>query len=121
MGYGLPAAVAAAITHPTRQVVCVAGDGDLLMTAQELATAAHVGASLTVLVVNNAAYGTIRTHQERRYPGREIATALTNPDFVRLAEAFGGVGTRVSSTDEALGALAVGVTSPGLHLVDLVT
>jgi len=69
MGYGLPAAMAAALAHPERAVVCVAGDGDLLMTGQELATIAHHGLRVTVLVVDNGAYGTIRTHQERRYPG----------------------------------------------------
>lgn len=121
MGYGLPAALAASITYPDRQVVCVAGDGDLMMTVQELATAAHVGASLTVLVVNNSAYGTIRTHQERRYPGREIATGLTNPDFVQLGRAFGATAVRVATAADALDALGAAVSTRGLQLVELVT
>ena len=71
MGYGVPAAVAAALRHPERTVVAVAGDGDFLMNGQELATAAQHGADLIVIVVDNSAYGTIRMHQEREFPGEE--------------------------------------------------
>ena len=69
MGYGVPAAVAAALRRPDRQVVAVAGDGDFLMNGQELATAVRYGADLLILVIDNASYGTIRMHQEREYPG----------------------------------------------------
>jgi acetolactate synthase-1/2/3 large subunit len=70
MGYGLPAAVAAAILQPGRTVVNIAGDGDFLMTGQELATArAHGVRRLVSVVVDNGSYGTIRMHQEREYPG----------------------------------------------------
>ena len=120
MGYGLPAAMAAALAHPERAVVCVAGDGDLLMTGQELATIAHHGLRVTVLVVDNGAYGTIRTHQERRYPGRPIATALTNPDFVQLARSYGMSAERTSGVDDTLAALrrALGAGTAALvHLV----
>ena len=89
MGYGLPAAIAAKLVHPDRDVVCLAGDGDFLMTAQELATARQSGAPVVVLVVDNGMYGTIRMHQERRFPGRPSGTDLANPDFVALAQAFG--------------------------------
>ncbi|MEO0643192.1 MAG: thiamine pyrophosphate-dependent enzyme, partial [Pseudomonadota bacterium] len=89
MGYGLPAAIAAALRSPQRTVVAVAGDGDFLMNGQELATAAQHGANLLVLVVDNGAYGTIRMHQEREYPGRVSATRLVNPDFAALGAAFG--------------------------------
>ncbi len=75
MGYGLPAAVAAALRFKDRPVVCVAGDGDFLMNGQELATAAQYGADLLVILVDNGAYGTIRMHQERDYPKRVSATA----------------------------------------------
>src|SRR5690606_12214132 len=84
MGYGLPAAVAAALRTPRRQVVCLAGDGCFLMYPQELATAAEYGASLIVLVVNNGMYGTIRMHQERHHPGRVSGTRLQGPDYVAL-------------------------------------
>ncbi|RIK93047.1 MAG: thiamine pyrophosphate-binding protein [Burkholderiales bacterium] len=100
MGYGVPAAAAAAITEPHRTVVCFAGDGDFLMTGQELATAAQYEAGLVVIVFDNGMYGTIRMHQEREYPGRVFGTQLTNPDFAKLGEAYGGFGARVRTTDE---------------------
>ena len=81
MGYGVPAAVAAKLTYPDRTVVCFSGDGDFLMTGQELATAVQFGAAVIFLVVNNGMYGTIRMHQERDYPARTYGTALRNPDF----------------------------------------
>jgi len=98
MGYGFPAAVAAKIIHPTRTVVCVAGDGDFLMTGQELATAMQQRAAVIVLVVNNGMYGTIRTHQERHHPGRVVGTDLHNPDFAALARAYGAYGEVVERT-----------------------
>ncbi len=100
MGYGLPAALAARVAYPDRVVVAVSGDGDFLMTGQELATAMHYGLAVVILVVNNGQYGTIRMHQERHYPGRPIGTALTNPDFVAYATAFGAYGETVAETDE---------------------
>ena len=119
MGYGVPAAVAAKLVHPDRDVVCVAGDGDFLMSAQELATARQYGAAIVVLVVDNGMYGTIRMHQERRFPGRVSGTALENPDFAALARAFGGYGERVERTADLAGALdralAAGVPAV-LHL-----
>lgn len=94
MGYGVPAAVAAALLYPQRTVVNIAGDGDFLMTGQELATATGYGAGrgagrLTSIVVDNATYGTIRMHQEREYPGRVSGSDLFNPDFAALARAYG--------------------------------
>ena len=70
MGYGVPAATAAALRHPERMVVALAGDGCFLMNGQELATAVAHGADMLVLVIDNGGYGTIRMHQERDYPGR---------------------------------------------------
>jgi acetolactate synthase-1/2/3 large subunit len=100
MGYGLPAAVAAKLAAPQRTVVAITGDGDFLMTGQELATAAQYGAPIIALVVNNGMYGTIRMHQEREYPGRVSGTGLQNPDFAAYARAFGGHGELVESTDQ---------------------
>ena len=85
MGYGLPAAVAAKLQYPDRPVVCFAGDGCFLMSGQELATASQYGAKILVLVVNNGSYGTIRMHQERKYPSRVSGTNLHNPDFAAVA------------------------------------
>ncbi len=98
MGYGFPAAIAAKLLHPDREVVCFAGDGDFLMSGQELATAVQYGANLVTVVVDNRSYGTIRAHQERRYPGRVMATDLNNPDFVAYARAFGAWGEKVERT-----------------------
>jgi acetolactate synthase I/II/III large subunit len=100
MGYGVPAAIAAKLRYPQREVVAFAGDGCFLMYPQELSTAVQHGAALTIIVVNNGLYGTIRMHQERRYPGRRIATDLANPDFVALARSFGAYGERVSTTQQ---------------------
>ena len=100
MGYGVPAAVAAAISAPERTVVCFAGDGDFLMNGQELATAAQFDGAPIVIVFNNGMYGTIRMHQEREYPARVLGTTLANPDFARYGEAFGGFGAHVERTEE---------------------
>lgn len=100
MGYGLPAAVAAQRLHPGRTVVCVAGDGDFLMTGQEFATAVQYGLPVITVIYDNGMYGTIRTHQERAYPTRVIATALKNPDFTAYARAFGGFGVTVEKTGD---------------------
>jgi acetolactate synthase-1/2/3 large subunit len=106
MGFGVPAAIAAKITAPDRTVVAVAGDGDFLMTGQELATAVQYGAAVIFIVIDNGAYGTIRMHQERDYPGRVIATDLRNPDFVAYARAFGAWARLVEDTADFAPALA---------------
>jgi acetolactate synthase-1/2/3 large subunit len=100
MGYGVPAAVAAKLVHPDRLVVGFCGDGGFMMTGQELATSMLEGVGPIILVFNNAMYGTIRMHQERRFPGRVVGTALKNPDFVGLARAYGVFGASVSRTEE---------------------
>jgi len=98
MGYGLPAAVAAKLRHPDRDVICLAGDGCFQMTMQEFGTAAQYGANIIVLVSNNGMYGTIRMHQERHYPGRRSGTDMVNPDFAALAVAYGGYGETIVNT-----------------------
>ncbi len=98
MGYGYPAAVAAKLAARARTVLGICGDGDFLMTGQEIATAVQYGANFVALVVNNGLYGTIRMHQEREYPGRVYATDLRNPDFAAYARAFGGHGETVERT-----------------------
>jgi len=100
MGYGVPAALAAKALHPEVPVVCLAGDGDVLMSGQELATAVQEELAVVILVVNNGMYGTIRMHQERRYPGRVVGTDLVNPDFAALARAFGAHGALVERTED---------------------
>lgn len=120
MGYGVPAAIAAALRYPERTVVSVAGDGDFLMNGQELATAAQHGANLLVLVVDNGAYGTIRMHQEREYPGRVSATRLANPDFAALGKAYGAWSARVETTQQFAEALAEAKAQRGLRLIHMV-
>lgn len=100
MGYGIPGAVAAKAVHPDRAVVTVVGDGEFLMTGQELATAVHHQLPIIILLVNNDLYGTIRMHQERNYPGRVYGTDLTNPDFAAYARSFGAFGEIVKTTEE---------------------
>jgi acetolactate synthase-1/2/3 large subunit len=106
MGYGLPAAIAAKLAAPEREVICLAGDGCLMMVVGELATAAQEGAAIVVVVANNGMYGTIRMHQERNYPGRVSGTDLRNPDFVALARAFGCQAELVERTEDFADALA---------------
>ena len=105
MGYGVPAGIASKLIAPERTVVVVAGDGDFLMTGQELATAVHERAAVLFVVVDNGLYGTIRMHQHRDYPGRVSGTALANPDFAALAASYGALGINVTTTDAFADAL----------------
>ena len=98
MGYAVPAAVAAKLVRPEALVVAFAGDGDFMMSAQELATACQYDLALVILVINNGMFGTIRMHQEREYPGRVVGTDIVNPDFVALARSFGAHGELVERT-----------------------
>src|SRR6187431_2009106 len=121
MGYGVPAAIAAALRYPERCVVAVAGDGDFLMNGQELATAAQYGCDLIVIVIDNGSYGTIRMHQERTYPGRVASTDLANPDFAVFAAAFGGWSRRIETTAEFGVALAEAKALRGIRLLHCLT
>ena len=106
MGYGYPAVLAAKVVDPSREAVCIAGDGDFMMSANEMATAAQYGLGAIVVVVDNGTFGTIRMHQEREYPARVIATELKNPDFVKYAEAFDAFAVRCEKTEDFPAALA---------------
>ncbi|MEP1614131.1 MAG: thiamine pyrophosphate-binding protein [Roseobacter sp.] len=100
MGYGLPAAIAAKLHHPDRDVVCLAGDGCFQMVSQEFGTACEYGANIITIVCDNGMYGTIRMHQQRTYPHRPSGTQLKNPDFAALAKSYGGYGGTVTRTEE---------------------
>jgi acetolactate synthase I/II/III large subunit len=120
MGYGLPAAVAAALLQPHKWVVNIAGDGDFLMNGQELATATGYGAKkLLCVVVDNGTYGTIRMHQEREYPGRVCGSDLYNPDFAALAQAYGWHSERVDDTAAFAPALARSIAAGKPALIHL--
>jgi len=101
MGFGVPAAVAAALREPGRTVVCMVGDGGFLMTGNELAVALERRLKLKVIVSVNGLYGSIRIHQERLYPGRPSGTGFANPDFALIGRAFGLRVTQID-TMEAL-------------------
>ncbi len=124
MGYGLPAAVGAALLHPERTVVNVAGDGDFLMNGQELATAVAFGANrgagrLVSLVVDNSSFGTIRMHQEREYPDRISGTELQNPDFAALARAYGWRAARVDRSEDFEAAFAEAMAAGAPMLIHI--
>jgi acetolactate synthase-1/2/3 large subunit len=119
MGYGFPAAISAALEHPDRPVICLAGDGCFQMTCNELSTAKQYGANLTVIVVNNGRYGTIRMHQEVNYPSRVSGTVLENPDFAALAKAYGGHGETVLDQSQLEGALSRALAHNGPSVIEL--
>ncbi|MGI9026113.1 MAG: thiamine pyrophosphate-binding protein [Burkholderiaceae bacterium] len=120
MGYGVPAGIAAKIIAPDRTVVVLTGDGDFMMTGQELATAVQEHAGVLFIVVNNGMYGTIRMHQEKHFPGRVSGTSLINPDFAALARAYGAHGEKVDDTeafDTALIAALAHIAETGLPVL----
>jgi acetolactate synthase-1/2/3 large subunit len=120
MGYGIPAAIAAALHDPSRPVVAFAGDGCFQMAGHELATAVQVGARIVVLVCDNGMLGTIRMHQERSFPGHVEGTALANPDFAALAIAYGCHGERVERDADFPAAFARALAADGPALIHLV-
>jgi acetolactate synthase-1/2/3 large subunit len=122
MGYGVPAAIAASLLHPDRTVVNIAGDGDFLMTGQELSTATGYRAGtgrgkLIIVVVDNGTYGTIRMHQEREYPGRVSGSDVFNPDFAALAVAHGWRSAFVDKTAAFEPAFATALAADGPTLI----
>ena len=121
MGIGMPAAVAAALRFPDRQVICFLGDGGALMTGGELATAVQYGAKVKTFISNNGSYATIRMHQEAAYKGRVHGTQLTNPDFAKWAESFGVLGLTIASIEEAAGVVERTLAQDGPVVVDVRT
>jgi acetolactate synthase-1/2/3 large subunit len=121
MGMGVPSAVAAALRHPGRQVVSLLGDGGMLMTGAELATAVQENANIVLVVSNNGGFGTIRGHQERKFPGRPVATSLSNPNFAAMAEAFGATGIRVETPEQAEPALEQALETSGPVLIEVMS
>jgi acetolactate synthase-1/2/3 large subunit len=119
MGYGVAAAIAAKLVHPDRIALCFTGDGDFVMSSPEFATAVQYELPIVVLLVNNGMYATIRMHQERQFPGRVIGTSLENPDFVALAQAYGGYGERVERTEDFEAAFERALASGKPALLDL--
>jgi acetolactate synthase I/II/III large subunit len=100
MGYSVPAAISASLLYPERTILSFAGDGCFLMNGQEIATAARYNTKVKFIVINNSLYGSIQMHQEKSFPNRSIACDLTNPEFDKLAIAFGIPAKKVSSLAE---------------------
>jgi acetolactate synthase I/II/III large subunit len=119
MGYGVPAAVAAKLVYPDRLVVGFCGDGGFMMTGQELTTATLEGTGPIILVFNNSMYGTIRMHQERRFPGRVVGTALKSPDFLALAHAYGVFGASITCTADFAPAFEEAASSGRAAIIEL--
>ncbi|MFV3075975.1 thiamine pyrophosphate-binding protein [Niveispirillum fermenti] len=119
MGYAFPAALSAKLASPQRLCLSMSGDGGFLMTGQELASAIQCGAAPIALVFNNGMYGTIRMHQEQRFPGRVSATSLTNPDFAALARAYGAFGAVVERTEDFVPAFQAAIDSGTAAVIEL--
>ena len=100
MGFGVPAAVAAQLVYPNRMAICFVGDGGVLMTGNELATAMAYGLAPKIVISNNNIYGTIRSHQEKNYAGRVSGTNLVNPDFTAWAKSFGAEAFELAMGDD---------------------
>ncbi|MDJ0391261.1 thiamine pyrophosphate-binding protein [Roseomonas sp. E05] len=112
MGFGVPAAVAAALRHPERTVICAVGDGGALMTGNELAVGMARRLPIKLLLSDNGSYASIRIHQERQHPGRVSGTDLANPDLGAWCAAFGAPMLRVEREAD-LPALAAALRAPG--------
>jgi acetolactate synthase-1/2/3 large subunit len=118
MGFELPAALGAKIGCPDETVWCIAGDGGFQMTIQELATIVQEKAAVKIAIINNGYLGMVRQWQELFYRKRYVATPLTGPDFVKIAEAYGLGGLRVKRKEEVVPAIKKAMAEPGPFLID---
>ena len=119
MGFGLPAAIGAQVAFPGKQVVCIAGDGSFQMNSQELATAVHYNIPVKVAIINNQYLGMVRQWQELFYGSRYAYTSLAgSPDFVKLAEAYGATGFRVTKSTEVSSTIEAALGRPGPVVID---
>ena len=100
LGYAFPLALGAKVAQPDRAVVALSGDGGFLFNSQELATAVQFGINAVVVVFNDNAYGNVMRDQVNRFEGRMIGADLQNPDFMKLAEAYGARGMRAEGPDQ---------------------
>ncbi len=119
MGYGFPAAIGAKIADPDSRVICITGDGSFQMNIQELATAVHNQLDIIIAVINNGYLGMVRQWQDIFYNKRYSQTALPgNPDFVRVAEAYGVKGLCASNVQEATDAIEKALSIKGPVLIN---
>jgi|TARA_B110000116_G_scaffold257884_1_gene258475 acetolactate synthase-1/2/3 large subunit len=118
MGPGVPSGVAAGLSTPGRQIVVFVGDGGVMMTGNELATAVQYNVPIKIFIANNSAYGTIRMHQAKAFPGRVTATALQNPDFVKWGEAFGAKGFLIETEGDVESVVAEAMAYDGPAVIE---
>jgi len=118
LGFALPAAIGAKLAAPDRPVVAIAGDGGVLFTATELATAVQEKLAIPLVVVNNQGYGMIKKQQVKRY-GEGVAVDLDAPDFVTFAEAFGAGGERVNTPEQLADALERALAAAGPTVIEM--
>ena len=119
LGYAYPTALGAKVAQPDRAVVALSGDGGFLFNSQELSTAVAHGINAIVVVFNDNAYGNVMRDQHNRFQGRVIGAELHNPDFVRLAEAYGANGVRAHTPDELESALTKCLAHDGPSLIEV--
>ncbi|MEP2734776.1 MAG: acetolactate synthase large subunit [Erythrobacter sp.] len=117
MGAGLPSAMMSAMLYPDRKVMAICGDGGFMMNSQEMETAVRLGLNLTVLILNDSAYGMIRWKQANM-GFKDFGLTYGNPDFVKYAESYGAHGHRVESSEHLTEVLAHTRDTPGVHLID---
>ncbi len=118
MGFGLPAAMGAKVGCPDKTVWCIDGDGSLQMTIQELATLVQDSIAVKIAVMNNGYLGMVRQWQDLFYDKRYVATPLSCPDFVKVAEAYGIAGLRVTRREEVIPAIEQAMAHDGPFLID---
>ena len=119
MGFGFPASIGAKVAYPDRDVICIAGDGSFQMNIQELATCVCNKINVKVFILNNGYLGMVRQWQELFYKKRYSYTCVYNPDFVKVAEAYGAVGIRVKEKDEVKEAIKKALSIDAPVVVDV--
>ena len=119
MGYGLPASIGVAIAHPNDQVVVICGDGDIQMVIQELATIREYDLNIAVFIIDNSQLGIIRQWEETIYDIERYQVDLVNPDFVKLANAYGIDSLKVASKEDLELAIDDAFNSDHAFLVDV--
>ncbi|HVU02417.1 MAG TPA: biosynthetic-type acetolactate synthase large subunit [Polyangiaceae bacterium] len=121
MGYGLPAAMGAAMARPEETVLCISGDGSFQMCIQELATCVHENLNVKVVLLNNNFLGMVRQWQELFYSRRYSEVGMKHfPDFVKIAEAYGATGLRAEKPSEVRAVLEKGLSTPGTVIMDII-
>ena len=120
MGFGLPAAIGAALENPDKQVICFTGDGSILMNIQELATLADLNLNIKIIILNNKHLGLVRQQQELFYGGHYIASKfITNPDFAVISRGFGIPAFDLSKEADLIETLKKALAQPGPVLIDV--